>query len=221
LVKVSWLLLQLSDSALPTGGFAHSGGLEAAAQQGEVKTAADLRRFLHDALWQAGHCALPLASAAHGDPAALPRLDARAEAFLVSRVANRASRTQGRAFVDTCARIFPAEITPLRERARGAALLLHHAPIAGAVLGALGVERTHAQQLLLSLALRGLLFAAVRLGIAGTHEAQRMQHELAPTMDEVLAACADLTEDALAQTAPLADLLGSTHDRLYSRLFQS
>jgi len=40
-------------------------------------------------------------------------------------------------------------------------------------------------------------------------------------MDEVLAACGDLTEDALAQTAPLADLLGSTHDRLYSRLFQS
>src|SRR5258706_509519 len=93
--------------------------------------------------------------------------------------------------------------------------------VAGAVLGALGVERTQAQQLLLLLALRGLLFAAVRLGIAGTHEAQRMQHELAPTMDEVLAACADLTEDALAQTAPLADLLGSTHDRLYSRLFQS
>jgi urease accessory protein len=220
-LQLSWLLLQLSDSALPTGGFAHSGGLEAAAQQGEVRTAGDLRRFLRDALWQTGHCALPLASAAHADPAALPHLDARADAFLVSRVANRASRTQGRAFVDTCARIFPAEVARVREGARAAGLLLHYAPVAGAVLRALAVERTHAQQLLLSLGLRGSLVAAVRLGVVGTHEAQRMQHELAPAMDEVLAACADLTEEDLAQTAPLADLFGSTHDRLYSRLFQS
>ena len=220
-MRTSWLLLQLSDSALPTGGFAHSGGLEAAAQQGEVRTAADLRRFVRDALWQAGHATLPLASAAHADPTALPRLDARADAFLVSRVANRASRTQGRAFLDTCARIFPSEVTAVRDGARAAALLLHHAPIAGAVLRALEVERTQAQQLLLSLAMRGLLFAAVRLGIVGTHEAQRMQHELAAILDEVLAACGGLGEDALAQTAPIADLLGSTHDRLYSRLFQS
>jgi urease accessory protein len=77
------------------------------------------------------------------------------------------------------------------------------------------------QQLWLSIALRGLLFAAVRLGLAGTHEAQRLQHELAPAMDEVLAACGELSEDDVAQTSPLADLFGSTHDRLYSRLFQS
>jgi urease accessory protein len=220
-MKLSWLLLQLSDSALPTGGFAHSGGLEAAAQQGEVRTAADLRRFLRDALWQTGNYVLPLASAAHADPGALPRLDARADAFLISRVANRASRTQGRAFLDTCARIFPDELSLLREDARKAGLLLHHPPLSGAVLRVLGVERTHAQQLLLSLALRGLLFAAVRLGIVGTHEAQRMQHELSPALDEVLAACGELPEDDLAQTAPLLDLFGSTHDRLYSRLFQS
>ena len=220
-MKLPWLLLQLSDSALPTGGFAHSGGLEAAAQQREVRTGDDLRRFLRDGLWQAGHCLLPLASAAHADPAALPRLDARADAFLVSRVANRASRTQGRAFLDTCARIFPAEVSGFREEARRAKLLLHQAPISGAVLHALGVERTQAQQLLLSLTLRGLLFAAVRLGIAGTHQAQRMLHEMSPALDEVLAACGGLGEDAIAQTAPLADLFGSTHDRLYSRLFQS
>jgi urease accessory protein len=220
-MSLSWLLLQLSDSALPTGGFAHSGGLEPAAQQGEVRTADDLRRFLRDALWQAGHCLLPLASAAHADPAALSRLDARADAFLVSRVANRASRTQGRAFLDTCARIFPAELSGLREGARRAGLFLHQAPIAGAVLRQLGLARTEAQQLLLSLALRGLLFAAVRLGIAGTHEAQRIQHEMSSALDEVLGACGELGEDEVAQTAPLLDLFGSTHDRLYSRLFQS
>ncbi len=216
-----WLLLQLSDSALPTGGFAHSGGLESIAQQSELEGPAELRRFLHNALWQAGHFGLPLVAAAHENPPALPRLDARADAFLASRVANRASRTQGRAFLDTCARIFPEELTALRDAVRNQSLRQHHAPIFGAALKALAVNCLVAQQLFLSLSLRGLLFAAVRLGLAGTHEAQRLQHGLAPSMDAVLQSCADLREDDLAQTAPLADILGSMHDRLYSRLFQS
>src|SRR4051794_39896508 len=89
LMPVPWILLQLSDSALPTGGFVHSAGLESAFQQGEVRSAADLRRFIRDALWLTGHSSLPLASAAHADPDALPALDARAAAFLSSEVANR------------------------------------------------------------------------------------------------------------------------------------
>src|SRR5436309_3455000 len=113
-MTVSWILLQLSDSALPTGGFVHSAGLESAFQQGEVRGPADLRRFIRDALWLAGNSSLPLASAAHEHPGSLPALDARADAFLSSEVANRASRLQGRAFIDACARIFPAEVGPLR-----------------------------------------------------------------------------------------------------------
>ena len=78
-----------------------------------------------------------------------------------------------------------------------------------------------ARQLGLSLALRGVLQAAVRLGVVGTHEAQRLLRESSPAMDEVLRCCAHLRETDLAQTAPLADLFGAMHDRLYSRLFQS
>jgi urease accessory protein len=220
-MPVPWILLQLADSALPTGGFVHSSGLESAVQQGEIRAAADLRRFIRDALWLAGHSSLPLASAAHEDPGSLARLDGRAEAFLSSEVANRASRLQGRAFLDVCSRIFPAEVGALRERAREAHLRCHLAPVFGAALRALDVALQETQQLLLSLAARGVLQAAVRLGVAGTHEAQRLLRELSPAMDGVLASCAHLRETDLAQTAPLADLFGAMHDRLYSRLFQS
>jgi urease accessory protein len=68
---------------------------------------------------------------------------------------------------------------------------------------------------------RGVLTAAVRLGIAGSYEAQRLQHACAPWLDTVIARCGALTPDDLAQTAPIADLLQAAHDRLYSRLFQS
>jgi urease accessory protein len=216
-----WRVLQLADSGFPTGGFAHSGGLEAAVQQGEVRGREGLERFARELLWQAGHGALPLLSEAWREPSTLAVLDARAEAFLTNHVANRASRTQGRAFLDTCSRIFPGPVAPLRQAARAQGLRYHHSPLFGAVLRALDIELSDAQQLHLSLTLRGTLSAAVRMGLVGTHESHQLQHQCAPLLDEVLGACAGLGVESLAQTSPLLDLLGATHDRLYSRLFLS
>jgi urease accessory protein len=210
---MSWLALQLADSAFPAGGFAHSGGLEAAAQAGEVP---DLMRFLRDLIWQTGHGALPLASAAHQRPGDLAALDARADAFLLNQVANRASRLQGRAFLQTCALSFD-RLAPLREETR--ALCRHHAPLFGAALQRLGIELEEMQRLLLFGTLRAAVSAAVRLALAGTHEAQTLQARLAPSLEEAFVQCAALREPV--QTAPLIELLQGTHDRLYSRLFIS
>jgi urease accessory protein len=208
-----WRFLQLADSAFPTGGFAHSFGLEAASQAGEVP---DLRRFARDAIWQAGFGGLPLLRASFDDPAALPLLDARADAFLANHVANRASRTQGRALLSACVRIFPGEIALAT-----ADLRMHLAPLWGVVFRALGLSLEEAQRLYLWSTARGVLSAAVRLGLAGTHQAQSLLADLGPVLDEVHAACALLGPESLSQPAPLADLLQATHDQLYSRLFQS
>jgi len=205
-----WTVLQIADSAFPTGGFAHSGGLEAACALGEVRSGEELARFVDAAIWQAGAGGLPLVRAAWDTPSRLVELDARCDAFLTGHVANRASRTQGRAFAATCASSFGVEV-------RG----VHLAPVFGAVLRALEVGRDETMMLWLHLAMRGVISAAVRLGRIGPLEGQRIQRALAPRCDEVLAACRDLALDDLAVVAPIAEIAGTLHDRLYSRLFQS
>lgn len=190
-------------------------------QTREVIDAPALLHFTQNALWQAGHYALPMIKAAHLDSAALSSLDARADAFLVNHVANRQSRTQGRALLSTAAIIFPEQAAPLRASMREQKLHLHLAPLSGALYSALGLDLPEAQRLFLFSTMRGVLSAAVRLGLAGTHAAQAQEGALDPTLDQVFKACHSLEIDSLAQTAPIADLLSAAHDRLYSRLFQS
>ena len=215
-----WLTWQIIDSAFPTGGFAHSCGLEAAWQHGEIRDAVDLRHFLHASVQQAAFGSLPLVNAAYRDPDQLERLDARAEAFLLNPVANRASRIQGRTLVATVARVWPSPaVTALSGRA--ARTCAHAAPLTGAVFGAIGLPLTTVQQVVLFGTARSILAAAVRLGIAGSFEAQQLQARCAPWLDELLHRGATLDVEDLVQTSPIADILQARHDRLYSRLFQS
>jgi urease accessory protein len=215
-----WFLWQLADSGFPAGGFAHSWGLEAARQTGELRGPEELRRLLREIAWQAGYAGLPLVNAAHRRPREIAALDARCEAFLTNHVANRASRTQGRAFLSTCAKSFPGPgLARLEEEQRG--LKRHYAPVFGAALAALGCDLAQAQKLYLHLALRGALSAAVRLSVVGPHEAQGLQAECAPILDAVAERCAALDAADLAQVSPLMDMIQAGHDELYSRLFQS
>jgi urease accessory protein len=219
--KVSdWLTWQIVDSAFPTGTFAHSWGLEAAWQQGEVGDLAALRAFLDRSIRQTAHASVPLVNAAYHAPERLEELDGLAEAFLINAVANYASRVQGRTLLGTVARIWPcAAIDDVQ--ARSVTTRAHVAPITGAAFRAIGVPLTTVQRVVLYGAARGVLSAAVRLGIAGSYEAQRVLFECGPSLERTAAACADWSDDDLAQTEPLIDLLQAAHARLYSRLFQS
>lgn len=220
---MDWIVLQLSDSAFPTGGFAHSSGLEVAVQAGEVRSERDVARYARESVRQTAAAMVPFVSAAHASAVdELLAIDRRCEAFLTGHVGRRASRTQGRVVLDTAARIFPHEaVATLRAVARARGALLHHAPWFGAIVSALGVDRRTAQRLFLHQSLRGVVSAAVRLGAIGPHAAQRLQHDLAPDLDAALAAHADASLDDAAWTAPLHELFSSMHDRLYSRLFLS
>jgi urease accessory protein len=215
-----WLAWQVVDSAFPVGTFAHSWGLEAAWQTGQVDDDAALRRFLTETIRQTGWGVLPLAAAAHREPERLEELDALNEAFLTNAVANRASRVQGRTLAATTARVWPsAATTALEARVRRGRA--HVAPVSGVVFRTIGLPRETAGKAVLYGAARGVLAAGVRLGIVGSYRAQRMQHEAEACLDATLESCAGLAPEEICQTAPIVDLLQGAHDRLYSRLFQS
>jgi urease accessory protein len=214
------LAWQLADSAFPTGGFAHSGGLEAAWHSGEIPNLPALEAFAAAVLEQTGCGMLPLLNAAYRDASRFDVLDQLADVFLTNPVANRASRVQGRALAATAARIWPTG--PLDAvAARVEAGLGHQGPVMGAVFAALNLSPTVARQVCLYTAVRGVLAAAVKLGITGSYESQRIQYDLVPAIAAAADRARDFDEHHLAQTAPLIDVLQAAHDRLYSRLFQS
>ena len=197
-----WLLLQLADGTFPSGGFAHSNGLEAASVLGEV----DVESFLDTSLRQAGRFALPFVSAARNDLAAA---DDECDAMLLFRAPNQASRAQGRALLSAVRRVW--------ERPEDYAGPMHYAPIFGHVFATLGVTEEETRAAYLHGLARSILSAGVRLGLLGPLEAQKIHASRASLMSDVVRTAAP----SPAQTAPLLEIYSALHERLDGRMFQS
>jgi urease accessory protein len=218
-----WLLWQLADSAFPTGGFAHSAGLEAAWQHGEVRDRVDLDLFIKTSLGQSRNAALPFVAAAYDEPGRFAELDRLCDAFHTNHVANRASRLQGRAFLAAVERIRDRGVVPEADADRSAERpeFAHFAPSFGVALNGLAVTRAATFRLFVFNHLRAILAAAVRLNIIGPMEAQATQRACSAQAEQIAVEGGALALADLAQTAPLLDLWQGSQDRLYSRLFQS
>ena len=217
-----WVLWQLADSAFPTGGFAHSGGLEAVWQHREITSGEDLFQLLAVALQQMGNSTLLFVVAAWQGVPPFAELDGLCEAFTSNHVANRASRLQGQALLASAERCFAIEaLKQFRASVLEQQLPAHLAPVFGAIGRLLGLEQSATIRLFLFTQLRGLISSAVRLGVVGPLEGQSLQHRLAPHAERIAQDCVSRSLDQVAQTAPLLDIFQATQDRLYSRLFQS
>lgn len=217
-----WLIWQVLDSAFPVGGFAHSGGLEAAVQLGVVTDADSLDAFVRTSCGQAAKLSAPFVAAVVTTPRDFDALNARYDTLLVNDPANRASRALGAAVLAAGeAVIGPGELRAVRKATRAARQFVHLPCAFGLLARAIGLDETQAVDAFLFQQARSQLSAAVRLGVVGPMQAQTMLAGLGNTRGQWIALALHTTPDEAAQTAPMLDLLQSLHERLYSRLFNS
>jgi urease accessory protein len=197
-------------------------GLEAIWQHRRIQGGENLESYLRAQLHQTAHAAIPFAVAAHREPSRLATFDALCDAFLSNHVARRASTAQGQAFIMAASKAFKRnELAVIHHDIRARRIAGHIAPVFGAATAALGLSSTDAARLFLFLSLRGLISAAVRLGVVGPLEGQEVQWRMSVLAESLLESAISRPIESGAQTAPILDVLQGTQDRLYSRLFQS
>jgi urease accessory protein len=236
--------LLLADGRFPAGGYAHSGGLEAAVTAGTVRELPSLELFLAGRLRTTGLVTAALAAAAcarydmhsgactgtRADARARTRarswaaaLDAAADARTPSPAQREASRRQGRALLRAARIAWPAARC-LRELGElGAAP--HHPVVLGAAAAAAGCTAREAAQIAAYQSVTGPASAAVRLLALDPLQVNALLAALAPAIDLVAAeaavASASTLDDLPCLAAPALDLLAETHARAEVRLFAS
>ncbi|TIB65341.1 hypothetical protein E3P77_02722 [Wallemia ichthyophaga] len=174
----------------------------------------------------------------------LKRLDGVHDAQMLNHAAKRASKAQGMAILTLHAKSFGGHdvIRDFRHAVRSASSEGHLAICWGLMTAVLGMPSQDAQHLHLFLHARSLLSAAVRLNVLGPYAAQKiLLHDARDIVDSAFHRCCHVrvgnldsvggdyvydTDDAddhigPATTWPLIELIGSRHDLLHTRIFNS
>lgn len=209
-------LLQLADSAFPSGAYAFSDGLETLTMRGEVRTAADLSAFLCGQLahgWgqqDAPACALAWKAA----PDELSTLDTLLDDLKLVRGPREASVRVGANLRRAALRLWP-------EKLAGLPPTRHHATTFGAVAAALGAEQADTVTAYVSSWLLGRVAAATKLMKLGGLDAQRVARLGEGAAQSCIQHSLEAVPDDLGGFSFLLDIAAAEQGGLESRLFQT
>lgn len=201
------LALLYADGRFPSGGHAHSGGVEAAVEDGRITDVATLSAFLAGRLATAGRVAASLAAAACSGTWDPDRLDAEASARIASPALRAASRQQGAALLRAAGKGATSGRCPA------------HLPVAmGLVAGAGGLSAVEAARWAAYDSLAGPASAAIRLLGLDPIATWGVVAGMAAEVDRV---AGEAQGGLAACSAPLLDIAAERHASEGGRLFAS
>ena len=233
-------LLQLADSSFPSGAYTLSHGLETLVADGWVRGADDLGQLVRTSLAdRAAKADLPILLAAHAlatgpvdgpdkgpghDAAieAITRLDRRIDTVKLAPEERDGSARVGRRLLAEGARLFPGSVIPGYAAAVRSGSAPGHAAVAqGLLFGAAGVGARAAALAVASGLASGILTAAMRLGLIGHGDAQRLLLEARPAIAAAVERAAVADPADLRPSAPMLEIAVGRHARAEVRVFAS
>lgn len=219
-----FLLLQHGDTFFPSGAVSFSWGLEGAFNAGWVVSKTDLAEFLETQLrnrWATtdrNFVQLAHAQAAHPD--AIAELDHMLEAMTLPEEQRIGSRRAGGALLLAHEKLATRGAVDYRRRQRSGEVPGHLAVVHGMLCAGLGLSAGEAEVLSAYTGCSGLLGAAVRLGLVGHVESQRILARAGPLIADLTASPPAPAADANSFT-PMHDLAAICHETQHERLFSN
>jgi urease accessory protein len=211
-----------ADGAFPSGSFAFSYGIEGVADlRGEMDASAlsELTAAILCQRWATcDRLALVRAFRTGGDMPAIAAIDRDVEASTFGDTLREGSRRNGASFLASHARLGGGLAVRLRQAVRSSDCLGHIAVMQGAVWQALGLDEKLAQLASGYAVASGATAAAVRLGVIGAIEGQKVLSGCLPLIEKLVAE--PVPADAeLASFLLFLEVAAARHARADLRLF--
>lgn len=214
--------LQQSDSFFPGGNASFSWGVESLHTDGEVASAAALAEFVEGQLrhrWAS--CDLRALTAAFRADGRLDRVadvDAILEAMALAAELREGSRRAGTSLLNVHARLGTAGAADYLARIGDRRAFGHLAVVQGLVWRASGMTEEACRAVSAHTLCTGMVGAALRMGMIGHLDAQKVLLRIRPVLVDLLENAADV-DDELHAYSPQVEIAAMRHESQDCRLF--